>query len=96
MPDHFYQGPRSKVTADTLGESNLLNVETPIKHLRLNHVHNIFYDLFPTYLKENFVPLKVVHQYCSRSSFLVPHCQIGINLQLPMQEFQIGILSLNV
>ena len=50
-------------TADTLGESNLLNVETLVKQLRLNHVHKIFYDLCPTYLKENFVPLKDVHQH---------------------------------
>ena len=69
--------PSSRVTADTLGESNLLNVETPVKQLRLNHVHKLFYDLCPTYLKEHFVPLKDVHQYCTRSShynFLVPHC----------------------
>ena len=45
--------PRSRVTADTLGESNLLNVKTLVKQLGLNHVHKIFYDLCPTYLKEN-------------------------------------------
>ena len=56
------QGPRSRVTADTLVELNLLNVETLVKQLRLNHVHKIFYELCPTYLKENFVPLKDVHQ----------------------------------
>ena len=70
-------GTSSRVTADTLGESNLLNVETPVKQLKLNHVHKLFYDLCPTYLKEHFVPLKDVHQYCTRSShynFLVPHC----------------------
>ena len=50
------------VTADTLGETNLLNVETQVKQLRLNHVHKMFYDLCPTYLIENFVPLKDVHQ----------------------------------
>ena len=61
-------GPRSRVTADTLGESNLLNVETRVKQLRLNHVYKIFYDLCPTYLNENVVPLKDVHQYCKQSS----------------------------
>ena len=94
-----FLGPRSRVTADTLGESNLLNVETLVKQLRLNHVHKVFYDLCPTYLKENFVPLKDVHQYCSRSShynFLVPHCQNLTNLHLPMQEWQIRIIFLNV
>ena len=30
-----FLGPRSRVTADTLGESNLLNVETLVKQLRL-------------------------------------------------------------
>ena len=46
-------GPRLRVIIDTLGESNLLNVETLVKQLGLNHVHKIFYDLCPTYLKEN-------------------------------------------
>ena len=71
-------GHRSRVTADTLGESNLLNVETQVNKLRQNNVHKIFYDLCPTNLKENFFPLKDVHQYCTRSSHynaLVPHCQ---------------------
>ena len=71
-------GPRSRVTAVTIGESNLLNIDTRVMQLRLNHVHNIFYDLCPTCLKENAGPLKDVHQYCTRSSrynFLVPHCQ---------------------
>ena len=27
-----------------------------------NHVRKMFYDLCPTYLIENFVPLKDVHQ----------------------------------
>ena len=71
--------PGSRVTADILGESNLLNVETWVKQLRLNHVHKIFYDLCPpTCLEENSVPLKDVHQSGTRSScynFLVPHCQ---------------------
>ena len=41
-------------------------------------MHKLFYDLCPTYLKEHFVPLKDVHQYCTRSihyNFLVPHYQ---------------------
>ena len=56
----------------------MLNVEIRVKQLRLNHVHKIFYDLRPTYQKENVVPLKDVHQFCTRYSrynFLVPHCQ---------------------
>ena len=50
---------RSRVTADTLRESNLLNVETRVMQLRLKHVHRVFNDLCPTYLKENSVPLKM-------------------------------------
>lgn len=71
-------GPRTRITGDILAELNLLNVETRVKQLRLNHVHKIFYNLCPTYLKQNFVPLNSVHQYNTRSSgnnFLVPHCR---------------------
>ena len=56
---------------------NLLYVETRVKQLRQSHVHKIFYNLSPSYLKENFVPFKDVYQYNARSSgynFLVPHC----------------------
>ena len=69
-------GPRTRITADILAELNLLNVETRVKQLRLNHVHKIFYNLCPTYLKENFVRLNAVHLHDTRSSrynFLVPH-----------------------
>ena len=71
-------GSRSRVTVNILREMNLLNVETSIKQLRLNHVYNIFCDLCSTYLKENFVPLKEVYQYNTRSScysLLVSYCQ---------------------
>ena len=57
---------------------NLLNVETRVKQLRLNHVHKIFYNLCPSYLQENFVPLRDVHHHNTRSSgynFLVPNCK---------------------
>ena len=32
---------------------NLLNVETRVKQLRLNHVHKIFYKLCPSYFQES-------------------------------------------
>ena len=92
-------GPRSRVTADTLGESNLLNVETRVKQLRLNHVHKIFYDLCPTYLNENVVPLKDVHQYCTRSSlynFLVSYCQNLDKSTFTYAGIAVGILYLNM
>ena len=44
-------GPKSRITADTLRELNLLNVETQVKQLRLTHVHKFVYELCPTYLK---------------------------------------------
>ena len=56
-------GPRSRITADTLAELNLLDVEARVKQLRLNHMHTIFYEFCPTYLKETFVPLKGVSQW---------------------------------
>ena len=37
-------GPRTRITADILAKLNLLNVETRVKQLRLNHVHKIFYN----------------------------------------------------
>ena len=45
-------GPMSRITADILMNMNVLNVETRIKQLRLNHVHKIFYTLCPLYLKQ--------------------------------------------
>ena len=58
---------------------NLLNVETKVKQLRLNHVHKIFYNFCPPYLQENFVLLKHFNHHNTRSSgynFLVPNnCQ---------------------
>ena len=71
-------GPRTRITSDILMNLNLLNVETRVKQLRLNHVHKIFYNLCPSYLQENFVPLRDVHHYNTRSSgynFLVPNCK---------------------
>ena len=71
-------GPRTRITADFLSKLKLLYVETRVKQLRLNHVHNFLYNLSPQYLKENFVSLNDVHQYNTRGSrynFLVPHCR---------------------
>ena len=44
------------VYADTLGELNLINVETWVKQLRLNHVHIFSMVLRPTYLKKILFP----------------------------------------
>ena len=47
--------PRHTVNYTILSSLNMLNVEDRVKQLRLNHVFNIFHDISPTYLKENFV-----------------------------------------
>ena len=73
-----FLGPRTRITADILSELNLLNVETRVKQLRLNHVDKIFYNLCPQYLKENFVPLNDVHQYNTRSSSITQTCPCNI------------------
>ena len=73
-----FLGPRTRITADIFADSNLLNVETRVKQLRLNHVHKIVYSLCPTYMKENFVPLSEVHQHNTRSrgyNFSIPLCR---------------------
>ena len=44
------------VSADTLGELNLINVETWVKQLRLNYVHIFSMALCPTYLKKTLFP----------------------------------------
>ena len=70
-------GPRTRVTADILGELNLLNDETRVKQPRLNHVNKLFYDLRRTYPKENFFSFKRSASIYSTSSncysFLVRH-----------------------
>ena len=71
-------GPRARITLDILMNLNLLNVETRVKQLRLNHVHKIFNNLCPLYLQENFVASKHVHHHNTISSgynFLVPNCK---------------------
>ena len=68
-------GHRTRITSDFLMNLKLLNVKTMVKQLKLNHVHKIFYNLCPSYLQENFVPLRDVHHHNTRSScysFLVP------------------------
>ena len=47
--------PRHTVNYTILSSLNMFNVEDRVKQLRLNHVFNIFHDISPTYLKENFV-----------------------------------------
>ena len=83
--------PRTSITSNILMNLNLLNVETRIKQLRLNHVHKIFYNLCPSYLQENFVPLRDAHHHNTRCyNFLVPNCK-GVE----DSTFYYGILFLS-
>ena len=88
--------PRTRITSDILMNLNLLNVEIGVKQLRLNHVHKIFYNLCPSYLQENFVPLRDVQHHNTRSSgykFLVP--KASRTLPFIILESKIGILFLS-
>ena len=48
-------GPREKM----LSELNLVNVDTRVKQLKLNHVHKIVNNKCPEYMKEKFVNVRV-------------------------------------
>ena len=65
-------GARTRITADILGELNMLNDETRVKEPGINHVHKLFYDLCRTYLKENGFPLKDMHQYIVQVPIIIP------------------------
>ena len=45
-------GPRTRITADILSELNLLNVETRVKQLRLNHIHGVFLQFVSIFKRE--------------------------------------------
>ena len=68
-------GPRSSVRKTELSSIGLLNVEHRVKQLRLNHVHKIYYNKCPSYMKEDFLKVNEHHTYNTRSSqhnFVVP------------------------
>ena len=61
-----------------LSELNLVNVDTRVKQLKLNHVHKIVNNKCPAYMKENFVNVKHFHKYQTRFSehnFTILDCQ---------------------
>lgn len=68
-------GSRTSIDCNVLDSVGLLNVENRVKQLRLNHVHKIFYNKSPSYMKYNFTKIKDCHQQYTRSSefnFWVP------------------------
>ena len=63
----IYQlGPRERITYKMLSELNLINVDTRVKLLKLNHVRKIVHNKCPSYMSENFVNVTAVHQYQTR------------------------------
>ena len=61
-------GPRTTIKQKELSSLGFLNVESRVKQLRLNHVHKIFNNTCPSYLKNNFVRINEHHTYSTRSS----------------------------
>lgn len=61
--------PMTSINYNILSEINMLKVEDRVKQLRLNHVFNIFHNLSPQYLKQNFVPISSSHTHRTRASF---------------------------
>ena len=75
-------GPRERITNAILSELNLVNVDTRVKQLKLNHVHKIVNNKCPSYMKDNFVSIKDTHRYHTRASehnFIIPNCQGSIS-----------------
>ena len=71
-------GPRERITNEMLSELNLVNVDTRVKQLKLNHVHKIVNNKCPEYMKEKFVNVKGFHKYQTRFSehnFTNPDCK---------------------
>ena len=71
-------GTRERITNEILSELNLVNVDTRLKQLKLNHVHKIVNNKCPAYMKENFLNVKDFHIYQTRFSehnFTIPDCQ---------------------
>lgn len=66
---------RTSLSVASFADLGFLNVEQRCRQLRLNHVHKIFYDKCPSYMKDNFAKCNEVHSYGSRSNlkFYVPH-----------------------
>lgn len=68
-------GPRDSVNNVILANMSLLNVENRNKQLRLNHVFKIVNNQCPSYMIENFIPVRDIHSYSTRSNqynFRVP------------------------
>ena len=69
-------GPRERITNEMLSELNLVNVDTRVKQLSLNHIHKLINNKCPAYMKENFVNVKDFHKYQNIIYYYtIPNCQ---------------------
>ena len=60
-------GLRERITNAILSELNLVNVDTRVKQLKLNHVHKIVNNKCPSFMKDNFVSIKDTHRHTHKS-----------------------------
>ena len=61
-------GPRNSIKGNFLKELNMLNVEDRVSQMALNHLHTIFQNQCPSYLKGHFTKISAKHKYNTRSS----------------------------
>jgi hypothetical protein len=67
--------PRYHINQEDFQTLGLLNIHTRAKQLRLNHVYNIFHDICPDYMKENFLRVSSLHHHNTRGckfNFQIP------------------------
>ena len=75
--------PRSHIGAVEISGLGWLNVQYRVAQLKLNHMHNVFYQNCPEYLLSMFTFTHNVHSHRTRNSvnsFFVPRYS-GINLK---------------
>ena len=68
--------PRTSISFQDYVDLNMLNVNNRVKQLRLGHIHRVYYNKCPSYLKNNFERREDRMQYNTRSSsfnFNVPN-----------------------
>ena len=69
-------GPRNIINYTVFSEVGILNIENRVQQLRLNHVHNNFYDKDPKYMGQNFSKARDLHHHSIRDkqyNFVVPN-----------------------
>ncbi len=67
--------PRTHIGPEELQHVKMLNVDSRVKQLRLNHAFNIYHGKAPSYMCENFTKCTEQHDYSTRNSkfnFVVP------------------------